>query len=126
MARRQILMVTILVVLFVYWPIVGLRPYFVYTNSEGSGQTCRCTGSSEPSLLADVKFKSQIMLLDFLQSKLKGIKLFSLKCYLLYTRRHQIGVRILNTFPQTLYLHEIPFATLVLTVCKHYFINFTK
>ena len=44
---------------------------------------CRCTGSSEHSLLSDAKLKPKVMILDFLQFKLKDIKLFQKKCYLL-------------------------------------------
>ena len=58
------------------WSEFSSAPYFVYTNSEGSGRTLQMHCSSDPSLLADVKLKSQIMMLDFLQSKLKYIKLF--------------------------------------------------
>ena len=75
-----------------------LLPYFVYTNIKTLTRLCRCTGSSEPSLLAGVKLISKIMIQDFLQSKSKK-KTFSIKCYLLYTRRRRVGVRTLCISP---------------------------
>ena len=75
-------MVTILIILFVLaisWSESSSATIFCI-NEIVSGKAlvrlCRCTGSSEPSLLTDVKLKSKIMIVDFLQSKLKGIKLF--------------------------------------------------
>ena len=81
---------------------------------------CRCTGSSEPSLIVDVKLKSKIMILDFLLFKQSNLFNEMLPT-IIYKAMSDGGPYSLH-FPK----YYIPFATLVITVCKYHFISLTK
>ena len=95
-----------------YWPIYGLSfhllPYFMYTNSEGSGQTLQMHWLVWAFAARQCKNKIP----DFLQSKLKNIKLFSMKCYLLCIVWRRTRVRSicspLNIISST---RKVPFAS---------------